>query len=83
MCSFTAFSTSTIKFNPIFNLSHNHLTEARNNLHQTIENFVKFFESHQLTINANKTEFICFSKPSKNEVARSHTLKVKIKVSIH
>ena len=57
--------------------SHNDLTTARNKLQQTIERLVDFFESHQLTINANKTEFICFCKPSKNTFAGSHTIKVK------
>ena len=57
--------------------SHNDLTEARNNLQQTIESLVIFFESHQLTINADKTEFICFCKPSKNDFARNLTLKIK------
>ena len=57
--------------------SHNNLTEARNNLQQTIENLVNFFESHQLTINADKTEFICFCKPSKIDFTRNHTLKVE------
>ena len=57
--------------------SHNDLTTARNKLQQTIERLVNFFESHQLTINANKTEFICFCTPSKNNFAGSHTIKVK------
>ena len=57
--------------------SQNDLTEARNNLQQTIESLVNFFESHQLTIKADKTEFICFCKPCKNDFARIHTLKVK------
>ena len=57
--------------------SHNDLTTARNKFQQTIERLVNFFESHQLTINANKTEFICFCKPSKNNFAGSHTIKVK------
>ena len=65
--------------NMIFS-SHKDLKEARNNLQQTIKTHVNFFESHQLTINANKTEFICFCKPSKNDFARSHTLKVKNQV---
>ena len=51
--------------------------EARNNLQQTRESLVNFFESHQLTINADKTEFICFCKPSKNDLVRTHTLKVE------
>ena len=53
------------------------MTTARNKLQRTIERLVNFFESHQLTINANKTEFICFCKPSKNKFAGSHTIKVK------
>ena len=56
--------------------SHNDLRTARNKLQQTIERLVNFFESHPLTINANKTEFICFCKPSKNNFAGNHT-KVK------
>ena len=40
--------------------SHNDLTEARNNLQQTIKSLVNIFESHQLTINADKTEFFLF-----------------------
>ena len=71
-CNSIQYADDTMIFN-----SHNHLTETRNSLQQTIEILVKFFESYQLTINANETEFICFSKPSKNEVTRSHTLKVK------
>ena len=35
------------------------------NLQQTIERLVNFFERHQITINSNKTEYICFCKPSK------------------
>ena len=57
--------------------SHNDLTTARYKLQRTIERLVNFFESHQLTINANKTEFVCFCKPSKNNFAGSHTIKVK------
>ena len=60
--------------------SHNDLTTARNKLQQTKERLVNFFESFQLTINANKTEFICFCKPSKNKFAGSHTIKVKNQV---
>ena len=56
---------------------HNDLTTARNKLQQTIERLVNFFESHQLTINANKTEFICFCNSSKNDFAGSHIIKVK------
>ena len=57
--------------------SHNALTTARNKVQQTIERLVNFFESHQLTINAKKTEFICFCKPSKNKFAGSRTINVK------
>ena len=71
-CNLIQYADDTMIFS-----SHNDLTEARNNLQQTIESLVNFFESHQLTINADKTEFICFCKPSKNDIARNHTLKVK------
>ena len=54
------------------------MTTARNKLQQTIEKLVNFFESHQLTINANKNEIICFCNSSKkNKFAGSHTIKVK------
>ena len=71
-CNLIQYADDTMIFS-----SHNDLTEARNNLQQTIESLVNFFASHQLTINADKTEFICFCKPSKNDFARNHTLKVK------
>ena len=71
-CNLIQYADDTMIFS-----SHNDLTEARNNLQQTIESLVNFCESHQLTIKADKTEFICFCKPSKNGFARNHTLKVK------
>ena len=71
-CNLIQYADDTMIFS-----SHNDLTEAGNNLQQTIECLVKFFKSHQLTINADKTEFICFCKPSKNDFTRNHTLKVK------
>ena len=71
-CNFIQYADDTMIIS-----SHDDLTEACNKLEQTIERFVSFFESHQLTIIANKTEFICFCSPSKNDFARNHTLKVK------
>ena len=71
-CNLIQYADDTMIFS-----SHNDLTEARNNLQQPIESLVNFFESHQLTINADKTEFICFCKPSKNDFDRNHTLKVE------
>ena len=69
-CNLIQYADDTMIFS-----SHNDLTEARNNIQQTIECLVKFFESHQLTINADEMEFICFCKPSRNDFARNHTLK--------
>ena len=71
-CNLIQYADDTMIFG-----SQNDLTEARNNLQQTIESLDNFFESHQLTINADKTEFICFCNPSKTDFARNHTLKVK------
>ena len=38
-----------------------------NQLERVIENLLVFFQSHQLNLNATKTEFIIFSKKSKNQ----------------
>ena len=71
-CELIQYADDTMIFS-----SHNDSMEARNSLLQTVECLVIFFESHQLTTNADKTECICFCKPSKNDIARSHTLKVR------
>ena len=37
---------------------------------------MKFFQAHRLNINTSKTEFIAFSKPSKNKKLEKLRLKI-------
>ena len=45
-------------------------------LEASVENLLKFFQAHRLNINASKTEFIVFSKPSKNKEMEELRLKI-------
>ena len=46
---------------------------------QSLKKTGNLFEKHQLPINANRTVFICFWKPSNNAFAKSHSFKVEKK----
>ena len=54
------------------------LNDAISNLQMNIENLVTFIESHKLKLNENKTEFIVFSKRSRNHLKSNLNLKVKM-----
>ena len=56
---------------------------ALNKLEKDIEQLIHFFENHRLTINADKTEFILFCKPSKNNDVKSYKLHVKDQIIKH
>ena len=56
---------------------------ALNKLEKDIKQFMLFFENHWLTINANKTEFILFCKPSKSNDVKSYKLHVKDQLIKH
>ena len=57
--------------------SHEEPEKAKSAVEKIIQKLVLYFETHQLTINAEKTEFILFSKPSKNETVEHLKLQVK------
>ena len=57
-CNLIQYADDTMIFS-----SHNDLMEPRNNLQQTRESLVNFFESHQVTIIADKTEFVFVNHP--------------------
>ena len=50
--------------------SHKDENRAIQHLECNVKYLVEFFERHGLTINADKTEFIIFCKPSKNSTAK-------------
>ena len=54
-----------------------HATKA---LENNVKNLINFFESHYLTINTDKTEFIIFSKPSNNSRMRNRQLNIRSEV---
>ena len=45
-------------------------------LEESVENLLKFFQAHRLNINTSKTDFIVFSKPSKNKEVEELRLKM-------
>ena len=59
------------------------LNDAISNLQKKIENLVTFFESHNLNLNENKTEFIVFCKLSRNHLKSNLNLKVKNELIQH
>ena len=60
--------------------SHKDENQAIQHLECNVKYLVEFFERHGLTINADKTEFIIFCKPSKNAQLQNKELKVKDKI---
>ena len=63
--------------------SDNDENHALNKLEKDIEQLIHFFENHRLTINADKTEFILFGKPSKSNDVKSYKLHVKDQIIKH
>ena len=57
--------------------SPGNIEEAISLLENEIDKLVHFFQGHRLTVNANKTEFIIFCKPWKNNATQNYTLRVK------
>ena len=57
--------------------SHKDENQAIQRLENDVNHLVHFFESHGLTINADKTEFIIFCKQSRNAHVKDKELKVK------
>ena len=57
--------------------SHEEPEKAKSAVEKIVQKLVLYFETHQLTINAEKTEFIPFSKLSKNETVEHLKLQVK------
>ena len=57
--------------------AHQDENQAIQNLEENVKDLVHFFECHRLTINADKTEFIIFCKPSKNNQLKNHKLMVR------
>ena len=57
--------------------SHGDIEEAISLLENEIDQLIHFFQSHRLTVNANKTEFIIFCKPWKNNATQNYTLRVE------
>ena len=57
--------------------SHEEPEKAKSAVEKIVRKLVLYFETHQLTINAEKTEFITFSKLSKNETVEHLKLQVK------
>ena len=54
--------------------SHGDIEEAISHLENEIDKLIHFFQSHRLTVSANKTEFIIFCKPWKNNATQNYTL---------
>ena len=57
--------------------SHGNIEEAISLLENEIDKLIYIFQCHRLTGNANKTEFIIFCKPWKNNATQNYTLCVK------
>ena len=56
---------------------HEEPEKAKCAVKKIVQKLVLYFETHQLTISAEKTEFIIFSKLSKNETVEHLKLQVK------
>ena len=57
--------------------AHQDKNQAIQNLEGNVKDLVHFFECHRLTINADKTEFTIFCKPSKNNQLKNQKLMVR------
>ena len=54
-----------------------YIEEAISILENEIDKLTHFFQCNRSTVNANKTEFIIFCKPWKNNATQNYTLRVK------
>ena len=63
--------------NTMIYTSHGNIEETISLLENEIDKLIHFFQGHRLIINANKTEFIIFCKPWKNNTTQSFTSRVK------
>ena len=70
-CNLLQYADDTMVFK-----SDSNIDKAIASLEQNVKKLVFFFESHRLTINAGKTEFIIFCKKAKNDSMNKLKLKV-------
>ena len=71
-CNLVQFADDTMIFT-----SNKDVYDSLKALEKNVLHLERYFESHLLTINASKTEFIVFSKPHKNRVMENLKLEVK------
>ena len=76
-CSLIQYADDTMIFS-----SHSDAMQAVEKLNTNVKNLMEFFESHRLTINTDKTEFIIFCKSNNNPKFNNIRLSVKIKKSM-